>query len=175
MTTTRSRWKCSGFAGSTTLSATRNCGRRSATNLSDSLLQLPFKPENGKPPAAVLHRLLDAVSRSGDKRMVLTLKEQKRKRSLNQNAYYWAVVVQAVTQMFREHGNYVDPEETHEFLKLRVGKLSRVIVTPDGEVVKSLGSTAKLSKMEFKVYLEQVRTWAAQWGCLIPLPNEQVS
>jgi hypothetical protein len=109
------------------------------------------------------------------KHLVLSLKEQKRKRSLNQNAYYWSVVVEAVTRMFREHGNYVDPEETHEFLKLRVGKLSRVIVTPDGEVVKSLGSTAKLSKMEFEAYLEQVRAWAAQWGCLIPLPNEEVS
>lgn len=143
--------------------------------MSDALLEIPFKPEHGKPPTAVLHRLLDAVSLAGDKRLVLTLKEQKRRRSLNQNAYYWGVVVHAVTQMFREHGNYVDPEETHEFLKLRVGKLARVIVTPDGEVVKSLGSTAKLSKMEFEVYLEQIRAWAAQWGCIIPLPNEQVS
>jgi hypothetical protein len=139
------------------------------------LLEIPFKPENGKPPTAVLHRFLECVSKMDGKRLVLTLKEQKRKRSQNQNAYYWGVVVAAVTQMFRDAGNYVDGEDVHEFLKLRVGKLSRNIVTPKGEVVKSLGSTAKLSTQEFEVYLERIRAWAAEYGCSIPLPHEEVS
>lgn len=139
------------------------------------VLEIPFKATGGRVPASVWQRLGAAVAGLEDKTLVLSLKEQKRKRSLNQNAYYWGVVVEAVTQMFREHGNYVDAEEVHEFLKLRVGKLSRVIVTPDGEIVKSLGSTAKLSKLEFEAYLERVRAWAAEFGCVIPLPNEQVS
>lgn len=137
-------------------------------------LEIPFKAERGKIPASVLQRLAEAVAALEGKRLILALKEQKRKRSLNQNAYYWSVVVPAVTQMFREHGNYVDDEEVHEFLKMRVGKLAQVYVTPDGEVLKGPGSTAKLSTMEFEVYLEQVRAWAAGLGVAIPLPNETI-
>ena len=81
------------------------------------LLEIPFKPESGKPPTAVLHRLLDAIYRAGDKRLVLTLKEQKAKRSNAQNAYYFGVVVKTVTAFFREHGNYVDELDVHEFLQ----------------------------------------------------------
>jgi hypothetical protein len=139
------------------------------------LLELPFKPENGKPPTSVLHRFLDAVSKAGDKRLILTLREQKRRRSLNQNSYYWGVVIPAITEMFREHGNYVDGDDVHEFLKLRVGKLAQIFVTPDGEVQKGPGSTAKLSTMEFEVYLERVRAWAAEHGVVIALPNESVN
>jgi hypothetical protein len=130
------------------------------------LLEIPFKPENGKPPTAVLHRLLEAISKMDGKRLVLMVKEQKRKQSQNQNAHYWGVVVAAVTQMFRDAGNYVDAEDVHEFLKLRVGKLSRNIVTPDGEVIKSLGSTAKLSTQEFEVYLERITSLVAYTGSL---------
>ena len=138
------------------------------------LLEIPFKPENGRPPTAVLHRLLDAISKLDGKRLVLTLKEQKRLRSSNQNRYYWGVVIPPIVRMFREYGNMVDSQDVHEFLKLKVGKLAMNIVTPDGEVVKSLGSTAKLDTQEMEVYLERVRAFAAEYGVAIPLPNEVV-
>lgn len=142
--------------------------------MSDAL-ELPFVAAEGRIPTHVWERLGEAVSHLPGKRFVLSLKEVKRKRSLSQNAYYWGVVVAEITRMFRDAGNYVDDEDVHEFLKLRVGKLSRTIVTPDGEVHKSLGSTTKLSTMEFEVYLERVRAWSAEFGCVIPLPNERVS
>ena len=137
------------------------------------ILDIPFKATDGKIPASVWRRLVEAVTRLDGKTLIVSLKEQKRNRSLNQNAFYWGVVIPAVTQMFRDAGNYLDPEETHEFLKHQVGKLSRVVVTPDGEVIKTVGSTSKLSKMEFEVYQEQIRAWAAQWGCVIPFPHEE--
>lgn len=140
------------------------------------LLDIPFTPDNGKPPTHVLHRLLDAISRAGDKRLVLTLKEQKRRRSLSQNAYLWSVVYARIVEVFREHGNNVDAEDVHAFCKDHVGKLRQVFVTPDGEVLTGPGSTAKLGTMEFEVYAEKVRAWAAETlGIAIPLPNEQVS
>jgi hypothetical protein len=137
------------------------------------LLTIPFTPENGKPPASILHRLLDAISRAGDKQLVLTLKSHKKRRSLNQNAYLWAVVYPAIVEVFREHGNNVDAEDVHAFCKDNVGKLKQVFVTPDGEVLTGPGSTAKLGTMEFEVYTEKVRAWAAETlGITIPLPNE---
>ena len=102
----------------------------------------------------------------------LTVGLAKKPRGNKQNRYYWGVVVKLVTQMFRKHGNYVDENDVHEFLKLRVGKLAQNVVMPTGEVIKSLGSSAKLSTVEFSDYCERIRAWAAQYGCNIPLPDE---
>jgi hypothetical protein len=139
------------------------------------LLEIPFKPESGKPPTAVLLRLLDAIARAGDTRLVLRLAVQKKRRSLNQNAYLWSVVYGQIAEAFRQHGNNVDADDVHAYLKDNVGKLRQVFVTPDGEVLTGPGSTAKLSTTEFEVYVEKVRAWAAEkLGISIPLPNEVI-
>lgn len=137
------------------------------------LLELPFKPDHGGLPSAVLGRLQAAVVCAVGKRLVLTLKEQKKHRSPSQNAYLWGVVYPAIVAVFREHGNNVDAEDVHDFLKDRVGKLKQHFITPDGEVLTGSGSTAKLTTAEFEAYLEKVRAWAAETlGITIPLPNE---
>jgi len=137
------------------------------------LLEISFKPEGGKMPTGTLHRLVDAVAKMDGKRLVLTLKEQKRKRSLSQNAYLWSVVYGRIVEVFREAGNNVDAEDVHSYCKEHIGKLKQVFVTPDGEVLTGPGSTAKLGTMEFEVYAEKVRAWAATTlGISIPLPNE---
>ncbi len=140
------------------------------------LIEIPFQPEGGKMPTGTLHRLMSAVARMDGKRLILTLKEQKRRRSLNQNAYLWGCVYPVIVQVFREAGNNVDAEDIHSYLKDHVGKLKQVFVTPDGEVLTGPGSTAKLGTMEFEIYVEKVRAWAAETlGIGIPLPNEQVN
>ncbi len=124
----------------------------------------------GHLPGQVRREFDDLIRSLAGKKVVIKVGMYRKKRSLNQNAFYHGVVVPAVTKMFRAAGNYVDEEDVHTFLKMKVGKLSRVIVTPDGEVVKSLGSTTRLSTIEFEEYLTMIRAWAAQWGCEIPMP-----
>ena len=92
----------------------------------DAIFEFAFKPEGGKMPTGVLHRLMDAVARMDGKRLVLTLKEQKRQRSSNQNRYYFGVVVKQITRVFREVGNDMDEAEVHDYLKDEIGKLSRL-------------------------------------------------
>jgi hypothetical protein len=134
--------------------------------------EFPTKVVNGKLPAGVLHSLMDAAAKLDGKAVIISIKEPKRIRSNNQNSYYFGVVVKAVTKMFRDAGNYVDEDEVHEFLKMHVGKLSQNVVTPDGEILKAPASSKRLSTMEFEVYLEKIRAWAAEYGCSIPLPHE---
>lgn len=138
------------------------------------VLELTFTPQQGKPPTTVLHRLLEAISQAGDTKLVLTLKVQKKRRSLSQNAYLWAVVYPAIADVFRRHGNAVDVDDVHEYCKANVAKLKQVFVTPDGEVLTGPGSTAKLTTKEFTDYIEAVRAWAASTlGIGIPAPNDQ--
>lgn len=135
------------------------------------MIEFSFK-SNGVFPEAVLASLSDALKNVSGKEVTITLSMKKKLRGSKQNRYYWGVVVKKVTEMFREHGNYVDEDDVHEFLKLRVGKLAQNVVMPNGDVVKSLGSTTKLSTAEFEIYCDKIRAWAAEYNCPISLPNE---
>ena len=142
--------------------------------MSDAL-EIAFQAANGRIPPNVWDRMLEAVQLQPGKRFILTLKEQKKKRSLSQNAVYWGVVLPPIVAVFRKHGNNVDAEDVHAYLKDHVGKLRQNFITPVGEVLTGPGSTAKLTTMEFEVYLEKVRAWAAETlGLAIPLPNESI-
>ena len=60
------------------------------------------------------HREFDDFIRSlAGKTVRIKVSLYQKRRSLNQNAFYWGVVVESVTQLFRDNGNYVDPEDTH--------------------------------------------------------------
>ncbi len=120
-------------------------------------------------------QIASAIRSFDGKRVTVTIREQKRRRSTQANAYYWSCVIPPIVTMFREAGNMVDADDVHLFLKLRVGKLAQVFVTPDGEVIKSLGSTAKLSVSEFQDYIARIKAWAAEHGVLIPDPNEPLN
>lgn len=103
----------------------------------------------------------------------ITIEEKKKNRSLSQNAFYWGVVIPAIVNMFNEYGNNVDAEQVHEFLKAEVGKLNQKVILPDGEIKTISGSSAILQTLEFEEYLTKIRAWAAEWGVLLPFPNEQ--
>jgi hypothetical protein len=128
--------------------------------------------KDGRLPATVAEKFNDVLRRLDGKRFILTIREQKRRRSLNQNNYYFGVLVKRITEVFRDVGNDMDEVEVHEYLKDEVGKLTRIAVLPDGEVVKIRGSTKRLTTAEFENYLEKVRAWAATMGIALPLPNE---
>lgn len=136
------------------------------------LISVQSSVYNGKLSDQARQMIMQTLRNMEGKQIEIVVKEKKRKRSLSQNAFYWGCVIPAITNMFREHGNSVDNEQVHEFLKSEVGKMNQTIVLPDGEVKEICGSSAALKTMEFEDYLTKVRAWAAEWGVVIPLPNE---
>lgn len=97
----------------------------------------------------------------GNRKIIEIIKTPKKPRSLNENNYYWGVVVQMISD---ETG--FTPEEAHEavkwlFLRKQVGNIFTV------------KSTAILNTLEFEEYVENVRRWAQnELNLRIPLPNE---
>ncbi len=116
--------------------------------------------------------LNEALKAHEGKDVRITLERKRKRRSLNQNAYYFGVVLPAVCELLTDYGNDVDIEETHYFLKAEVGKLTKTIVNQTGVARKVVKSSAKLSTVEMEDYLERVRRWAAGHGVIIPLPEE---
>ncbi len=135
-------------------------------------VELQAKVINGKLTADVIKSLSTAISNLDGEIIKITIEKGKKKRSTNQNSYYWGVVVQEALSMFREFGNDVDAEEVHSYLKEHVGKLKKVVVDPQGNKETVLQSTTRLSTKEFEDYLERIRAWAAGFGIIIPLPKE---
>lgn len=91
-------------------------------------------------------------------------------RSLAQNAYWWGVVV----EMISEQTGYT-PDEVHEFLKAKFIPKKLAFCDGNGEVVDEYvlgGSTRKMNTLQFGEYMETVRRWAAETlGLNIPDPE----
>jgi hypothetical protein len=88
----------------------------------------------------------------------LTLERETATRSLEANAYYWAVVVKALA----DHTGYT-ADETHETLKIMFLPKDVALRTGNGEVIAEFvigGSTRELSVGEFYDYVERIRQWA---------------
>lgn len=102
------------------------------------------------------------------------LSRLRKTRSYLQNRYYWGVVIELLFAAFYECGYRTTREEVHEMLKLRF--LLREILSPGGEIIGHfVGSTAKLSTIEFMDYVARIQEWALEtFTLIIPDPNEQL-
>jgi hypothetical protein len=92
---------------------------------------------------------------------VVEVLRSKKTRSLNQNKYYWGVVVKILSM----HTGYTS-DETHQ-------ELARMFLSYQNGKKRFVKSTAKLNTFEFEQYTEKCRQWAWQeMNVHIPLPNE---
>lgn len=92
---------------------------------------------------------------------VIEIVKAKRIRSLNQNKYYWGVVLKIISM----HTGYT-ADETHQ-------ELAKMFLCYDNNGKKFVRSTTKLTTWEFEQYLEKCRVWSKEnMDCVVPLPNE---
>jgi len=114
-------------------------------------------------------KLLNAYHKKiGNKKIKMSISglTEKKLRSVEQNNYYWGVVLDILAQ----HFGYIGPgekEDLHNELRsmflVRIGKLGKPVVE----------STTRISTDIFEKYLEAIRTWAlVKFQVRIPLPNE---
>lgn len=105
-----------------------------------------------------------------------TIKKYKKKRSLSQNAYYWAVVVTLVYEGLREAGfdDVQDHDDAHEVLKNMF--FTKSMFSPSlGDLVKTV-STTEYSTTEFAEKMDEIARWAFTFlGITIPPPSSQAA
>ena len=102
--------------------------------------------------------------RLNDKSVEVVVRLPRKDRSIDENAYYWKVVVGLIS----EHTGYT-PDETHEFLKLKF--LSKIIVMA-GKDERIPRSSTSLSTLEWEKWMTEIREWAAQeLSLVIPEPE----
>lgn len=102
----------------------------------------------------------------------LTIEVKKKKRSTEQNAYYWGVVVPLVRDGLNDLGNEFSLEQTHEFLKKEFN-YKEIVNHNTGEIKTIPESTTDLSTFEFNEYKEKIQRFAVEFlGIQVPDPNE---
>ena len=100
-------------------------------------------------------------------RMILT---NDKKRSNEQNKYWWGVLIKGIGDWLRESGNDVTDEDVHEFIKMKyLGKKEVVI---NGKTFERYRSTAELTTLEFSDLKEKIQRDFAQRGLIIKDPNQ---
>lgn len=108
------------------------------------------------------HQSGDAVERAANKIMAVM---RYGVRSRNQNDYYWAVLIDILSN----HFGY-SPDEMHEALKW---EFLRTVEPGKPDRVKS---TTELTTIEAEAYYEHIRRWAAaEYDIYIPLPSERAT
>lgn len=110
------------------------------------------------------------LRRAKDGEVVVTVERKQSRRSLAQNAYLWGVVY----QLLSDHTGYT-VEELHEWAKMKFIPKHVALADANGEVKDDLvigGSTAKLNKVQFGEYVENIRQFAVnELDCIIPDPE----
>lgn len=102
------------------------------------------------------------------------IKPRKRTRSLDQNAYYWAAVVQPFTDWLRlNYGDSkIDKEQAHEMLKVKILGLTEKQIPNSGESVTIIPRSKTLTVEEFSEYIEKCAAWLAEFCEIVVVPSE---
>ncbi len=109
------------------------------------------------------------------KEVTIIIEKKKRSRSLEQNSYYWGVVVPLVREGLLDVGYKVGVEETHELMKDKFA-LKEHVNENTGEVLESKQSTSTMTTMEFMGYISDIQQWGAEYLSInIPDPGQQVN
>lgn len=95
-------------------------------------------------------------------------------RTINQNRYYWGVIVWEIRNRLQDLGNTFTDENVHDFLKDKFN--SKMMIGAGGEVIGEVGqSTTEISKEDFSIYLEKIFAWCVEFLDLhIPPPMQQL-
>lgn len=108
----------------------------------------------------------------GEKPLQVEIKPFKRKRRVEANSYYWALLTHIASEMFRLKisDQYYTPEIHHEYFKRKF--LGKKVVIND-TVLLLPESTADKSVIEFMDYVAQIEADAAEFGIIVPQQNNE--
>lgn len=139
-----------------------------------SKITVPIKILNGK-FASNLNQVRDICTAHEGCLIHVTFHKRKNTRSLNQNSYYWAVIIPIIQNCIKEEwGELWTLDKTHDFLKNNCN-FEELINEDTGEVVRRVKSTTENSTVEQEIFHEKCRKLASDFfNTQIPLPNENL-
>ena len=104
----------------------------------------------------------------------MRIRPRRLTRSLSQNAYYFAAIVQPFTEWLKiEWGDSdIRPDQAHELLKHRILGVKELVNKQTGEMIEITRSSRQLDTAEFAEFIDKAAAWLAEFCGLVILPPE---
>lgn len=102
--------------------------------------------------------------------VTITIERKSRKRTSQQNRYYWGCVIVLAKRGFNDLGHDLNDEDTHTFLKSKFNPKD-IVFQDTGEVFTFGASTTEMDTIDFNLYIEKIQQFAAEiLNVIIPDP-----
>jgi len=122
------------------------------------------------------NEILKAIKQFEGKTIIFKLSILSKKRSMEQNSYYWAVIIPITKNAINESwGEVWSTEKTHEFLKSKFLFYEKVN-EETSEIIRVPKSTTENTTTEQEGYYSEIREFLKEWFNVdCPLPNENLT
>lgn len=118
----------------------------------------------------------DAIETFEGKQVVIKIEKFKKKRSTQQNRFYYGIVVPIVQNCLKEAGHIMTSESTHDLIKLKFLKETLFVNETTGEVIERIKSTTELSTSQFMDLLAEINNFTFEYfGVTLPSPNDDLT
>ena len=118
----------------------------------------------------------DAISTFEGKQLVIKIEKFKKKRSTQQNRFYYGVIIPIVQNCLKEAGHIMTNESTHDLIKLKFLKETLFVNEITGEVIERIKSTTELSTSQFMDLLAEINNFTFEYfGVSLPSPNDDLT
>ena len=118
----------------------------------------------------------DAIETFEGKQVVIKIEKAKKKRSTQQNRFYYGVIIPIVQNCLKEAGHVMTNESTHDLIKLKFLKETLFVNETTGEVIERIKSTTELSTSQFMDLLTEINNFTFEYfGVTLPNPNDDLT
>ena len=118
----------------------------------------------------------DAIATFENKQIIIKIEKAKKKRSTQQNRFYYGVIIPIVQNCLKEAGHIMTNESTHDLIKLKFLKETLFVNETTGEVIERIKSTTELSTSQFMDLLAEINNFTFEYfGISLPSPNEDLT
>ena len=118
----------------------------------------------------------DAIATFEGKQVVIKIEKFKKKRSTQQNRFYYGVIIPIVQNCLKEAGHIMTNESTHDLIKLKFLKETLFVNETTGEIIERIKSTTELSTSQFMDLLAEINNFTFEYfGVSLPSPNDDLT
>ena len=118
----------------------------------------------------------DAIQTFEGRQIIIKIEKAKKKRSTQQNRFYYGVIIPIVQNCLKEAGHVMTTESTHDLIKLKFLKETLFVNETTGEVIERIKSTTELSTSQFMDLLAEINNFTFEYfGVSLPSPNDDLT
>lgn len=123
-----------------------------------------------------INLIKDAIQTFEGKQIIIKIEKAKKKRSTQQNRFYYGVIIPLVQNCLKEAGHVMTNESTHDLIKLKFLKETLFVNEDTGEIIERIKSTTELSTSQFMDLLAEINNFTFEYfGVSLPSPNDDLT